>query len=166
MTGLDKIREHLCQSLVEAGIPAVTAWSKENKKRMDGPVAAVSLRGCEGWNGGFQDYLGERYNADSQRWEELYGKRAKFTFGLDLYSAAKDGAAQCQKVFDRIADLFQEGTPAGLKLINLSREETVYDEGLGLFRCGVEAVCSAYLYAVAEENGTFVDFEVRGERKG
>lgn len=165
MTGLDEIRECLCQSLNEAGIYAVTAWSKENRKRSDGPVAAVSLRSCEGGPGGFKDYLGERYNPDSQHWEELYGKRVKFTFGLDLYSAARDGAAECQQVFDQIADAFQSGMPSGLKLEGLSREETAYDEQLGIFRCAVEAVCSAYLYAVAEEDGTFVDFEVRGERK-
>lgn len=165
MTGLDKIRECMCQCLTQAGINAVTAWSKDDKKKRSGPVVAVSLRACEGGPGGFKDYLGERYNADTQRWEELYGKQAKFTFGLDIYSAARDGAAECQSAFDRIADALQEGTPSGLRLENLSRKETAYDEELGLFRCCVEAVCNAYLYAVADEDGVFVDFEVRGERK-
>lgn len=166
MTGLDRVREYLCQGLTEAGLDAVTAWSGEKKKRRDGPVVAVSLRSCEGSMSGFRDYLGERYNADSQRWEELYGKRARFTFGLDIYSASGDGAAECQTAFDRLADVFQSGMPAGLKPESLRREETVYDEQLGLFRCPVEAVCSAFLYAVAGEDGTFADFEVRGEGKG
>lgn len=165
MTGLDKIRECMSDRLSQAGMNAVTAWSKDDKKRQDGPVVAVSLRGCEGGPGGFKDYLGERYNADTQQWEELYGKRAKLTFGLDIYAAGRDGAAECQIAFDSIADALQTAH-SGLSLERLSRGETAYDQELGLFRCQVEAVCNAYLYAVADESGVFVDFEVRGERKG
>ena len=166
MTGLDKIREYVSQCLLQAGVNAVTAWSGEDKKRYDGAVVAVSLRGCEGSPGGFKDYLGERYNEDTRRWEELYGKQARLTFGLDIYSNGKDGGAQCQTAFDQIADALQNAMPSGLRLENLSRGETDYDKELGLFRCPVEAVCNAYLYAVTDEDGLFVDFEVRGERKG
>lgn len=165
MTGLNKLQEQLCRCLNQAGVPAVTAWSGENKARRDAPVAAVSLRGCRGGPGGFQDYLGERYNSDTGRWEELYGKRATLTFGLDLYAGGREGAAQCQSAFDALAQALSDAPPAGLRLESLSRGETVYDEQLGLFRCAVEAVCGAYLYAVADEDGVFADFEVRGESK-
>ena len=164
MTGLDKIRELVTSCLVEAGIEAVTAWGPDDKKRREGVVAAVSLRGCQGGPGGFQDYLGERYNPGTGRWEELYGRKARLTFGLDLYAAGRDGGDQCQAAFDKMADALENGAPLGLSLESLSRKETVFDGELGLFRCPVEAVCQAWLYAVADEGGAFLDFEVRGER--
>lgn len=165
MTGLDKIRETVCACLLENGVDAVTAWGKEERKRHTDPVAAVSLRGCEGTRAGFGDYLGERYNSDAKRWEEVYGKRARFTFGLDLYAQSRDGAERCQSAFDKIADALQAADPEGLKLESLSRGEMVFDETLGVFHCPVTAVCGAYLYAVADEEGEFADFEVRGEKK-
>ena len=164
MTGLDKIRELVTSCLVEAGIEAVTAWGPDDKKRREGVVAAVSLRGCQGGPGGFQDYLGERYNPGTGRWEELYGRKARLTFGLDLYAAGRDGGDQCQAAFDKMADALENGAPLGLSLESLSRKVTVFDGELGLFRCPVEAVCQAWLYAVADEGGAFLDFEVRGER--
>lgn len=164
MTGLDKIRELVANCLTEAGVAAVTAWSGEDKKHREGAVAAVSLRSCQGGPGGFRDYLGERYNADTGRWEELYGRKAKVTFGLDLYAPGRDGAALCQTAFDKMVDALENGAALGLSLESLSRKETVFDGELGLFRCPVEAVCEAWLYAVADEGGAFLDFEVRGER--
>lgn len=165
MTGLDRMREFVTDCLTAAGVTAVTAWSPDDKKRREGAVVAVSLRGCRGGPGGFQDYLGERYNADTGRWEELYGRKADLTFGLDIYAAGRDGAAQCQAAFDKVADALENGAPLGLTLESLSRKETLFDGELGLFRCPAEAVCQAYLYAVADGGGTFLDFEVRGERR-
>lgn len=165
MTGSDKLCECMSDRLRQAGVDAVTAWSRDDKKRRDGPVVAVSLREFESRPGSFQDYLGERYNTDARRWEELYGKRAKLTFGLDIYAAGRDGAAECQSTFDSITDALQT-THSGLRVEQLSRGETAYDQELGLFRSTVEAVCSAYFYAVADESGVFVDFEVRGARNG
>ena len=164
MTGLDAIREELTACLRQGGLEAVTAWSAQTKSRPEGAVTAVSLRGCTAVPGGFRDYLGERYNKEKDRWEELYGRKAKLTFGLDIYASGQDGGAQCQTAFDRLADLFHGGVLPGLRLESLSREETVYDRELGLFRCPVQAVCDAYLYAVADEDGVFMDFEVRGGR--
>ena len=89
---------------------------------------------------------------------------AKLTFGLDIYASGQNGGTQCQTAFDRLADLLHGGVLPGLRLESLSREETVYDRELGLFRCPVQAVCDAYLYAVADEDGVFMDFEVRGGR--
>lgn len=41
--------------------------------------------------------------------------------------------------------------------------ETEFDRAAGLYRRAVTAVCQGYLYAVADEGGTFLDFVVRGE---
>ena len=35
-----------------------------------------------------------------------------------------------------------------------------------LFHCPAEAMCTAYLYAVAEEGGAFLDVVVKGEADG
>ncbi len=165
MTGLDKMRQCMTDCLLGAGIAAVTAWGPGERRRQEEAVVAVSLRGCRGEPSGFKDYLGERYNTAAKRWEELYGRRAQLTFGLDIYGPGRDGAAKCQAAFDKVADALQNGGPAGLKLGELSRGEIRYDEAMGLFCCPAQAVCGAYLYAVADEGGTFLDFEVRGGQK-
>ena len=146
MTALDTIRETMARYLNENGVAAITAWPEENRARPQGAVAAVSLRACEGENAGFQNYLGERYNQESGRWEELYGRRVTLTFGLDLY-AGTGGT---------------EGGPDGLKIKSLSCGETDYDRTADRYRCPAEAVCEAFLYAVADEGGTFLEFEVKG----
>lgn len=165
MRELEKICQWVAQCLEDGGVPAVCAWGPEDKKRREGAVAAVSLRGCEGTPSGFQDYLGERYDPESGRWQEVYGRRAKLTFGLDLYAAGRDGAGQCQQAFETMAEVLRSGGELGLSLESLSREETEFDEKLGVFRCPVLAVCGAYLYAVTDESGEFLEFEVRGGRK-
>lgn len=162
MTGLEKIRECMTEYLNGQGVRAITAWPGESRRRLDGPVAAVSLRGCEAGPGGFRDYLGERYDPEAGAWRELYGRKVRVTFGLDLYAPRESGAAGCQGAFDALADALNGEGPAGLKLGELSRGEVVFDQSAGLFRCPAEAVCDAYLYAVAEEGGAFLEFEVKG----
>ena len=164
MNGLDTIRQAMTAFLTEQGVAAVTAWPDETRTRRDQAVAAVSLRRCEGGPSGFQDYLGERYNQEAGRWEELYGKKLTVTFGLDLYAPKTNGADLCQAAFDRMATAFQQGGPAGLAVESCSRGETAFDQTAGLFHCPAEAVCQCYLYAVADEGGTFLDFEVKGVR--
>ncbi len=165
MTGLDVIRTCMTGCLTQEGIQAVTAWDRGDRVRRQGPVVAVTLRSCREEPGGFRDYLGERYNREKDRWEELYGKKAQVVFGLEIYAPGRDGAADCQIVFDQISTALQQTAPTGLTLAELSRGETRYERETGLFHCPAQAVCDTYLYAVADEGGTFVDFEVRGERK-
>lgn len=160
---LDVIRERMAEHLRGAGIDAVCAWPEEARTRRDGPVAAVSLRACEGGPGGFQDYLGERYNAETGHWEELYGKKARLVFGLDLYGPKNGGAAAIGRGFDAVAEALRRDGPAGLKVLELSCGETEYDREAGLFHCPAEAVCECRLYAVADEGGAFLDFIVRGD---
>ena len=86
MNGLDRIRECMTEFLQEQGVAALTAWPDGRRVKPDQAVAAVSIRRCEGGPSGFQDYLGERYNGETGRWEELYGKELTVFFGLDLYA--------------------------------------------------------------------------------
>ncbi|MEG0765187.1 MAG: hypothetical protein RRY65_03475 [Pseudoflavonifractor sp.] len=164
MAGLDAIRGKMVELLQRGGMTAVTAWDDGARKRRAGTVVAVSLKSCEGGPAGFQDYLGERYNTAAQKWEDLYGKRVRLVFGLDLY-AEKGGEAVLQTALNALTDALQQGAPEGLRLGELSSGETEYNETLGLYHCPVEAACDAYLYAVADDGGTILDFEVRGERR-
>ena len=82
------------------------------------------------------------------------------TFGLDLYG---ESVGELQTAYDRMAEAFQWEGPAGLALRELSCGETEFDRAAGLYRRAVTAVCQGYLYAVADEGGTFLDFVVRGE---
>lgn len=160
-----EIREQMAEYLRGQGIDAVCAYPEERRTRRSGPVAAVSLRACQGGPGGFQDYLGERYDEESGQWQELYGRRVRFTFGLDLYAPKGCGAEEIQVAYDQLAEAFQWEGPPGLALLELSCGETEFDQESDLFRRRVEAVCQGYLYAVADQGGTFLDFIVRGERR-
>ena len=159
------IRERMADYLQEQGIDAQCAYPEMRRARRDGVVTAVSLLACQGGPEGFRDYLGERYDQESGQWQELYGKKIVLTFGLDLYAPQNGGAAVIQSAFDKMAEALRREGPPGLRLLELSCGETEFDQGAGLYRRTVEALCQGYLYAVAEEGGTFLDFIVRGESR-
>lgn len=160
---LDRARERMAEFLRAQDIDALCAWPEEARARRDHVAAAVSLRACQGGPGGFQDYLGERYNRETGRWEELYGRRVRLTFGLDLYAPKECGAEGLRTVFDRLAQALRQTGPEGLKVKELSCGAIRYEQDTGLFCCPAEALCEGFLYAVADEGGTFLDFMVRGE---
>ena len=158
-----EIRARMADYLKEQGIDAVCAYQDSPRVRREAPVAAVSIRACSGGPGGFQDYLGERYDQETQTWQELYGRRVEFTFGLDLYAPAGCGAEAIQQAFDQMAQALRSQGVPGLRLTELSCGETEFDQKAGLYKRTVEALCQGYLYAVADEGGAFLDFIVRGE---
>ena len=158
--GLENIREQMVDYLKEQGVQAFAAWPAGERPVQEGALVVVSLRGCQAGPAGFQHYLGERYDERTGLWQELYGRRATLTFGLDLYGESAGGL---QTAYDRMAEAFQWEGPAGLALRELSCGETEFDRAAGLYRRAVTAVCQGYLYAVADEGGTFLDFVVRGE---
>ena len=69
--GLDKIRERMADYLNAQGVAAVTAWPAEERLRREGAVTAVTLRACQAGPAGFQSYLGERYNQETERSADL-----------------------------------------------------------------------------------------------
>lgn len=164
MSGLDQVREILAEYLSGQGVNAVTAWSEQPRSEADGAVCAVSLRKGQAVGVGFCDYLGERYDTERGRGVELYGKRVRLTFGLDLYApaGAEAGERAIRAAFDTLAGALRGGGPSGLKLEEFSCGETEFLETEGSYRCPVEAAYQAFLYAVADEGGSFLDFEVKG----
>lgn len=163
--GLERIREKMADYLNACGVPATAAWPAQERLRQEGAVAAVTLRACQAGPAGFQSYLGERYNQESEQWEELYGRKVTLTFGLDLYATAQAGESALQSALDAMAQACAGAGPEGLTLQEFSSGETVYDGEGRLLRKPAQAACTAYLYAVTKPDGTFLDFEIRGERK-
>lgn len=164
-TGLEAIRERMADYLNDQGAEAVTAWPGRDRLRRDRPVVVVPLRSCQAGSAGFQDYLGERYNEETGLWEELYGRKATLTFGLDLYAPAQGDGADLQAAFDVLAEALTRGGPPGLAVQEFSCGETEYDAAARLQKRSAQAVCQAYLCAAAQPGGEFLDFELRGVLK-
>lgn len=165
MKGLDKLREALAECLRKAGLDAVAAWDAGERVRRKAPVIAVTLRGVQGGPAGLKDYLGEWLDPDTGRWEELYGKKATITLGLDIYAPESIGEAGCAAAFAKLSDVLVNGRPIGLGVEELSCGETGFDREAGMFRCPAQVTCRVFLYAKLTEDGEFTDFEVRGTRK-
>ena len=163
--GLEHIRRHMADFLNSRGVRAVTAWPMTPRREPEGPVAVVSLRGCRAGPASFQNYLGDRYNEETGRWEEQYGRKAEITFGLDLYAPEKGDGEAVQAAFDALAGALLLGGPEGLELQSFSCGQTVRVGESRRLKRPVEAVCTAWLCAVSDAGGAFVDFELRGVRK-
>ena len=160
--GLEHIRQHMADFLNSQGVRAVTAFPPSPRTEEEGPVVAVSLRGCRAGPAGLQNYLGDRFDERTGRWEERYGRKAELTFGLDIYAPEKGGGEAVQAAFDALAGALILGGLEGLEIQSFSCGETVRDAGNRRLKRPVEAVCAAYLCAVSDAGGAFVDFELRG----
>ena len=165
VTGLDGLRERLAAFLEERGVHAVTAWSPQPARDHRAPVAAVALKQVEGDGLGFQNYLGVRYNPEAGAWEELYGRRLRLVFGLDLYVPKEQGGEGCQRAFAGLAQALTGEEPRGLSLGRLSCGEAEFHRESGMFRCPAELEAQAGMYAAAaQDGGLLLDFDVKGER--
>ena len=163
---LEQIRESMAAYLTGKGVTAVTAWPDGARTWGDGPAAVVSLRSCQAAGSGLGDYLGRRYDEESGAWQELYGKRLEVVLGLDLWAAGAEGARRIQESFEALLQALHEGAPEGLKVREVTCGETEYSQASGLMVRRVQMVCTAHLYAAAEEGATFLNFEIRGEWNG
>ena len=163
--GLERIRQEMADYLNRHGVPAVTAFPAAARQERQEPVAVVSLRGCRAGPAGFQNYLGDRYDPETGRWEERYGRKAELTFGLDLYAPERGDGEAVQAAFDALAGALLLGGPEGMDLAELSCGQTVRDVEHRRLKRPVEAVFTAYLCAVSDAGGAFTDFELRGVAK-
>lgn len=163
--GLEHIRRQMADYLNAHGVPAALSWPGTPREERGGPVVLVSLRGCRAGPAGFHNYMGERFNPDTGHWEEVYGRKAELTFGLDLYAPEQGDGEALQTAFDALAGALLLGGPEGMELQEFSCGQTVRDGENRRLKRPVEAVCTAYLCAVSRAGGEFVDFELRGVAK-
>ena len=162
MKGVQELRQELAGYLTEHGLEAVPAWREEKRQRMGNAVAAVSLRGMECKGSGLQDYLGERFDRESGQWEELYGKTVELTFGLDVYASTAEEVHRGLEVLTAALD--RDG-PGGMKVVELNVGEPSYKQESKGYMCPVQGRFQVWAVAVDREDGSFLDFEVRGENK-
>lgn len=160
--GLESIRQVMADYLCQRGVPAVAAWPVSQRQEREEPVVVVSIRGCKASPASLQNYLGERCDKTTGRWEERYGRRAELTFGLDIYAPEKGDGECVQSAFDALAGVLILGGPEGLDLQEFSCGQTVRDGESRRLKRPVEAVCTAWLCAAGDAGGAFVDFELRG----
>lgn len=161
MKGIEEVRQAVAGYLREQGLDAVTAWSGEGRKPPGKAVSVVSLRGLESMGSGLQNYLGEWYDSTVGRWEERYGKQVKLTLGLDVYAGT---AEEVQAGVDLLRDILDGGGPGGMTAMEFSAGEPGYDPEARRYQCPAQAKFEVWAVAVTREDGTFLDFEVKGER--
>ena len=112
---------------------------------------------------GLGNYLGDRFDPDTGRWEERYGRRAKITLGLDLYAPEKGDGALLQAAFDALAEALLLGEPEGLAVEEFSCGQTVRDGESRRLKRPADAVCTAWLSAGTDAGGAFTDFDLEEE---
>lgn len=159
--GVQGLTKALADYLSAQGARAVPAWDTGRRQALAGPTAVVSLRGCRVIPMGLQDYLGQRRREDGA-WEELYGREAALTFGLDLYAPEGTEDAAFQEQLDRLSAALLAGAPEGLAVEEFSWGELAFDSQQRLLRQSAQALCRAYLCAAEQADGMFTDFELRG----
>ena len=156
----------ICRSMVDyltgQGVHAAAAWPAALRGEQKTALAVISLRGCQAGPAGFQDYLGERYDRESGRWSEWYGRRARLTFGLDIYAPEGGDEQMIQVEFDALAGALILGGPEDLHVEGFSCGQTAFDPDSRRLMRLVQAVCEACLCAAARTEGAFTDFKLRG----
>lgn len=119
----------------------------------------------EAGSAGFQNYLGQRYDAETRSWTEAFGQKVSVKFLVTLYSPRQDGERGCRALLDRVAEAFLRGGPEGFAVEKWSVGETGFDRESGSFRGKIQAICRGMLTAVTSESGALVGFRVKGEVK-
>ena len=121
--GVEQVCQAMADYLNKQGVPAAVAWPGRPRQEQKETLAVVSLRGCQAETAAFQNYLGERYDDQTGRWSEWYGRRARLTLGLDLYAPEGGDGQAVQRAFDALAGALILGGPEGLRVEDLRLTE-------------------------------------------
>ena len=119
------------------------------------------------------------FAAVEKKWQDIWEKENTFAASNDYtkpkfyalvefpYPSGQGlhvGHPRSYTALDILAQACAGAGPEGLTIQEFSSGETAYDGDSRLLRKPAQAVCTAYLYAITEADGTFLDFEIRGER--
>lgn len=111
--GLAALRQAMTDYLTAQGVESMTAWPKEQAGALTAPLAVVQVKEVEAGSAGFQNYLGQRYDAETRSWTEAFGQKVSVKFLVTLYSPRQDGERGCRALLDRVAEAFLRGGPEG-----------------------------------------------------
>ena len=84
--GLAALRQAMTDYLTAQGVESMTAWPKDRMGALTAPLAVVQVKEVEASSAGFQNYLGQRYDAETRRWTEAFGQKVSVYFMVTLYS--------------------------------------------------------------------------------
>ena len=93
MTAAGQVRSEIVSRLKAAGLDAAEAYEDERFRERSGSVVAVGAKQAELAHAGLMNYLGERYDAESGRTVEVYGRKLKMASSLDVYAPRRKGRA-------------------------------------------------------------------------
>ena len=93
--GLAALRQAMTDYLTAQGVESMTAWPKDRMGALTAPLAVVQVKEVEASSAGFQNYLGQRYDAETRRWTEAFGQKVSVKFLVTLYSPRQDGERGC-----------------------------------------------------------------------
>lgn len=181
--GLAALRQAMTDYLTAQGVESMTAWPKDRVGALTAPLAVVQVKEVKAGSAGFQNYLGQRYDAETRSWTEAFGQKVSVKFLVTLYSPRQDGERGCRALLDRVAEAFLRGGPEGFAVEKWSVGETGFDRESGSFRGKLQAVCRGMLTAlvkillangaarvlavpVADENGYEAAFALVQEQEG
>ena len=111
--GLAALRQAMTDYLTAQGVESMTAWPKDRVGALTAPLAVVQVKEVEAGSAGFQNYLGQRYDAETRSWTEAVGQKVSVKFLVTLYSPRQDGERGCRALVDRVAEAFLRGGPEG-----------------------------------------------------
>ena len=166
MTAAGQVRSEIVSRLKAAGLDAAEAYEDERFRERSGSVVAVGAKQAELAHAGLMNYLGERYDAESGRTVEVYGRKLKMAASLDVYAPRRKGARGCEQTAEAVSEALLDGLADGLTLDELSWEKTEWDEEYGMFVRRGTARCTAYFVATAdEESAVLTDFILKGVKQ-
>lgn len=161
---MDELIAALLRALEKAQITAVKAFPEGIMPKLTGPVTAVGIREMKGGANGAYTYLGMQPDGTGAA-RALYGRRLEAEALMQVYCPRSLGGRACMTESERVAALLA-GEPGGVRIESFSVGTCAYDAVSDCFRCTITAKTRAYLYALANEDGTeFTDFILKGEVK-
>lgn len=161
---MDELIAALLRALEKAQITAVKAFPEGIMPKLTGPVTAVGIREMKGGANGAYTYLGMQADGMGAA-RALYGRRLEAEALMQVYCPRSLGGRACMTESERVAALLAE-QPGGVRIESFSVGTCAYDAVSDCFRCTITAKTRAYLYALANEDGTeFTDFILKGEVK-
>ena len=98
--GLAALRQAMTDYLTAQGVESMTAWPKDRVGALTAPLAVVQVKEVEAGSAGFQNYLGQRYDAETRSWTEAFLRGGPEGFAVEKWSVGETG-------FDRESGSFR-----------------------------------------------------------
>ena len=160
MREMTQIRDAVIRSLQKAGLQAMAAFPAERMKDYGKAVATVDVGAVEGGALGFCNYLGEAYDPEKRKVQEIYGKVLDAEILVDVRGRQ---AALCQSGCETAADVLLGGLPGGIRCGELAWEGLKWEKETEMFLRRGKLGCQAVFVARSSEDGeAFLDFQLKG----